>query len=155
MPFRLPTAGSGWREFFAEVGIVVLGVLLALSAEQLVSNYLQRQEAEYTEAALKAELGQAAQQAIERLAIGDCLRNRLAHLDAKLQREGTHWTADPLKLTLADENPALLSVYRPPLRPWTSDVWEMAISSGIIRHIPRERLESYSGIYHSVRRIRA
>lgn len=34
MHFHLPKPLHGWREFAGEVGIIVIGVLIALSAEQ-------------------------------------------------------------------------------------------------------------------------
>src|SRR5262249_51416529 len=36
MHFHLPKPLHGWRAFFGEVGIIVLGVLIALSAEQAI-----------------------------------------------------------------------------------------------------------------------
>lgn len=36
MHFHLPKPQHGWREFIGEVGVIVLGVLIALSAEQIV-----------------------------------------------------------------------------------------------------------------------
>ena len=36
MHFHLPKPLHGWREFTGEVGIIVLGVLIALGAEQAV-----------------------------------------------------------------------------------------------------------------------
>ena len=36
MHFHLPKPLHGWREFAGEVGIIVLGVGIALSAEQIV-----------------------------------------------------------------------------------------------------------------------
>lgn len=37
MHFHLPKPLHGWRQFVGEVGIIVLGILIALGAEQLVS----------------------------------------------------------------------------------------------------------------------
>ena len=34
MHFHLPKPLHGWREFLGEVGIIVIGVLIALGAEQ-------------------------------------------------------------------------------------------------------------------------
>lgn len=44
MHFHLPKPLHGWREFAGEVGIIVLGVLIALGAQQLVewSNHLSQ-----------------------------------------------------------------------------------------------------------------
>ena len=36
MRFALPKPIHGWRAFWGEVGIIVLGVLIALGAQQLV-----------------------------------------------------------------------------------------------------------------------
>jgi len=44
MHFHLPKPLHGWREFVGEVGIIVIGVLLALSAEQIVEAFHWRSE---------------------------------------------------------------------------------------------------------------
>jgi hypothetical protein len=44
MHFHLPKPLHGWREFAGEVGIIVLGVLIALGFEQIVEASHQRQE---------------------------------------------------------------------------------------------------------------
>ena len=45
MHFHLPKPLHGWREFIGEVGIIVVGVLVALTAEQLVEAAHWRSEA--------------------------------------------------------------------------------------------------------------
>jgi hypothetical protein len=42
MHFHLPKPLHGWREFGGEVGIIVLGVLIALGAEQIVESLFQK-----------------------------------------------------------------------------------------------------------------
>jgi hypothetical protein len=44
MHFHLPKPLHGWRAFVGEVGIIVLGVLIALGAEQLVQSAHSRQK---------------------------------------------------------------------------------------------------------------
>lgn len=46
MHFRLPKPLHGWRTFVGEVGIIVLGVLIALGAEQAAQTAHQRHEGE-------------------------------------------------------------------------------------------------------------
>ena len=53
MHFHLPKPLHGWREFAGEVGIIVLGVLIALSAEQVVEGLHMRSETEAGETAFK------------------------------------------------------------------------------------------------------
>ena len=56
MHFHLPKPLHGWREFTGEVGIIVLGVLIALGAEQVVETIHTHQRIRETRAALDAEL---------------------------------------------------------------------------------------------------
>ena len=44
MHFHLPKPLHGWREFAGEVGIIVIGVLIALSAEQVVEDWQWHQK---------------------------------------------------------------------------------------------------------------
>jgi protein-disulfide isomerase-like protein with CxxC motif len=44
MHFHLPKPLHGWRAFAGEVGIIVVGVLIALAAEQVVQTIHGRQE---------------------------------------------------------------------------------------------------------------
>ena len=39
MHFHLPKPLHGWRAFTGEVGIIVIGVLIALGAEQIVEDW--------------------------------------------------------------------------------------------------------------------
>jgi hypothetical protein len=45
MHVHLPKPMHGWRAFAGEVGIIVLGVLIALGAEQVVQTIHERGEA--------------------------------------------------------------------------------------------------------------
>ena len=56
MHFRLPKPLHGWREFAGEVGIIVVGVLIALSAEQLVEAVNQGQLRAGTRAAVRKDI---------------------------------------------------------------------------------------------------
>lgn len=57
MHFHLPKPLHGWREFTGEVGIIVLGVLIALGAEQLLESVHWRHRRELAENAMREELG--------------------------------------------------------------------------------------------------
>ena len=98
MHFHLPKPLHGWREFAGEVGIIVIGVLIALGAEQVVSALHDRREAQLTRRALADEIAVSAADAVERVALEDCLRNRIGELAAKLNTTNGRWTADPMKL---------------------------------------------------------
>jgi hypothetical protein len=57
MHFHLPKPLHGWREFVGEVGIIVIGVLIALTAEQLVEGIRNRQAADAARDNIRAEIG--------------------------------------------------------------------------------------------------
>ena len=56
MPVKLPRPLHGWRVFAGEVGVIVLGVLIALAAQQAVESVNQRREAATTRASLSREI---------------------------------------------------------------------------------------------------
>jgi hypothetical protein len=56
MAWTLPTPLHGWRAFFGEVGVILIGVLLALGAQQAVESVNQRREAADTRTALTSEI---------------------------------------------------------------------------------------------------
>jgi hypothetical protein len=61
-----PKPLHGWREFLGEVGIIVIGVLIALGAEHLVERYRWREEAAAARGSLNEELYHSVVDARER-----------------------------------------------------------------------------------------
>ena len=57
MHFHLPKPLHGWREFVGEVGIIVIGVLIALSAEQAVEAWHWHDKVSVVRRSLMGELG--------------------------------------------------------------------------------------------------
>src|SRR5512142_2184012 len=81
MHIHLPKPLHGWREFAGEVGIIVIGVLIALGAEQMVESWQWREKVGRAEAAMRLELAQDdGPQAYGRLAIGTCLDQQIARI---------------------------------------------------------------------------
>jgi hypothetical protein len=58
MHFHLPKPLHGWRAFAGEVGIIVVGVLIALGAEQLVQDWSDHQRVKRATVALRAEFAE-------------------------------------------------------------------------------------------------
>ncbi len=84
MHFRLPKPLHGWREFAGEVGIIVIGVLIALGAEQLVERAHQQQEAARTERVIRNEIGLNLGRLKSRMAIYPCVRRRIDELQKRI-----------------------------------------------------------------------
>jgi hypothetical protein len=160
MHVHLPKAFHGWREFAKEVGIIVLGVLIALGFEQVVQAWHWRVEARHTRQALTNEAILSALWAEERIAVQQCLRERIAQLATKLNNGGPNWTADPVILGRA-RNPmgretetAIPAAYHTPHRPWLTDEWETAKSTGIVDHMDREDVRLFEFVFRTVSELR-
>ena len=81
MQIKVPEPLHGWREFVGEVGIIVLGVLIALAAQQVVESMQTHQRIKETRAALDAELSRNLAAFEWRVGQRPCLRSRVDELD--------------------------------------------------------------------------
>ena len=71
---------KGWRAFAGEVGVIVLGVLLALGAQQAAEAFNERREAAETRAALTTEIQESLGTLELRRAAQPCIDKRLKEL---------------------------------------------------------------------------
>ncbi len=160
MHVHLPKPLHGWREFVGEVGIIVLGVLIALGFEQLLVQWRWHREVDATRQALANELVAAANQGAERIAVEDCLRDRIGELAARLHESKAGWTADPLPLGQGQQptphwdNRSIGRVYEVPLVGWSQDAWDTAKSTGVLDHMSHDEVASYSDVYGEIAGIR-
>src|ERR1700739_4565204 len=81
MHFHLPKPLHGWREFAGEVGIIVLGVLIALSADAAVEDWQWRHKVELVRKSLMGELGNDRGRWEVDLATSRCAMGDLDRLD--------------------------------------------------------------------------
>jgi hypothetical protein len=79
---------EGWRAFAGEVGVVVLGVLLALGAQQVAETVNERSEAAETRATLTGEIRESLAVLELRKAAQPCIDNRLRELRAIVNEWG-------------------------------------------------------------------
>ena len=160
MRVQLPKPLHGWRQFAGEVGIIVLGVLIALGFGQIVEAWQWRDEVGTTRNALANELVVAADQGAERIAVEDCLRDRVGELAGRLNSNKGTWTADPLPIPRGAElfphwdDRAMGRVYSVPLRGWSQDAWDTAKSTGVLNHMSHQEVADYSAVYAEVAAIR-
>lgn len=82
MHIHPPKPLHGWREFLGEVGIIVIGVLIALAAEQAVEAWRWRSEVSEAREALKAELDNDLGRARRFSTQLPCIDRRLGDLEA-------------------------------------------------------------------------
>ena len=71
---------SGWRAFAGEVGVIVLGVVIALAAQEAVEAVNERREAAETRETLTGEIRESLAVLELRRAAQPCIDNRLSEL---------------------------------------------------------------------------
>jgi hypothetical protein len=86
MHFHLPKPMHGWRGFAGEVGIIVIGVLIALGAEQIVQAAHQRAEGRQANGVVRGELEYNLARLRSRLAIRPCVERRIAEIQQLLDQ---------------------------------------------------------------------
>lgn len=154
--FHIPKPLHGWRAFAGEVGIIVLGVLIALGAEQLVQSvhdrYLARQAVDH----IRSELSFDSAFAAERVAIGDCMRASFTDLGQRLTASADNWPGLQGKpLNGAPREPAKGSLFAvpPPLTSphhiWPVSAWTSATNAGVFNRGQR-RFFNYAALYAMV-----
>lgn len=81
MEVHVPKPMHGWRAFAGEVGIIVLGVLIALAAQQLVETIHGNAQAREFRQAVDSEVAYDLGSYKQRLLLGPCVRARLVEID--------------------------------------------------------------------------
>jgi hypothetical protein len=140
MHFHLPKPLHGWRAFVGEVGIIVIGVLIALGAEQVVEDWHWRSQAKEARAALRSEVrDDDLPQAYARLALAPCLDRQLKDLqtafDSNMDRS---------------QFAALAKAYRPPARTWDDQAWNAVVATGVLSHGGSDELILWSLPYRLI-----
>ncbi len=85
MQVHLPKPLHGWRAFAGEVGIVVLGVLIALCAGEFVQAAHQRSEGRQAKEVIRAELEFNLARLRSRLATRPCVERRIEEIQQILK----------------------------------------------------------------------
>ena len=136
MHFHLPKPLHGWREFAGEVGIIVVGVLIALAAEQVVEAIHWKQRIHESNKALELELGEAVGQGVVRGDESPCIEQRLDWLAAVVDEAAK-----------SKHLPPIGRIARPQYFTWPSGAWQSMVNGEIANHEDREQLQALSGAY--------
>ena len=136
MKVHPPKSVDSWREFLVEIAIIVIGVALALAAEEVVSNYHTDKEVAVVQESLNDELADSLFASLERIRHAPCEERALARLDAVAHQSGSG---------VIGELPT------PPVRLWGSAAWDAAVASGIVEEMPHDERHAYSVLFNLVR----
>lgn len=124
MRVKLPKPLHGWRVFAGEVGVIVLGVLIALGAQQIVQDWQWRRETSATRDALYREAADNLAAALQRSQQQPCVEQRLKEIAAIF---AAHKAGNPIQI--------LRPVGRPVSYYGRTDTWQVEIASQSLSHM--------------------
>ncbi|HEY3812764.1 MAG TPA: hypothetical protein VGL66_06025 [Caulobacteraceae bacterium] len=129
-----PKPFGSLKEFASEIVIIVVGVLIALSAEQGVEALHWGHKIDEAENALRLELSEDdGPQAYARDVVETCLQQSLERMRSVLAAKGGR-----------REFLMLARAYRPPVRTWDNEAWAATVASDVGTHMGAERIVRWS-----------
>jgi hypothetical protein len=139
MELHKPKLVQNWRELIREWGIIVLGVLTALLAEQAVQSLEWHHKVNAAVADMNNELSRGdGPQSYARLAMHDCIAMRLNGLRVAVERGDR------------SDSRKLIDAFWLPKRTYDSLAREAATASDVSSHMPHERMLQYRIAYEMI-----
>lgn len=140
----------GWKAFWSEIIIVILGVLIALAANEAVQNWSWQNKVRDGEVRLQSDISYLFTVAAEQYVIAPCAEAQLSALSKKLANSGSFW--NPVTIHV-DDSTNIRWVVRIPGRSQMFPVWDSLVADGTAVRFPQDRQSMYGVI--SARTIRA
>jgi hypothetical protein len=135
MDIHKPKPWHGVREFLKEIGTIVIGVLIAIAAEQAVEAAHHREIVARGEDALRDNFARFVQYTADIDQEAPCMAARAAELRAILDS-----AAKTRRLG------AVGAIPQPYPLPWQIDTWEAMVASGAVPYLPQAKSVLYSRI---------
>lgn len=132
MDIHKPKPVHGWRELVKEIGIIVIGVVIALGAEQAVEALHWKYQVDAGEAALKVAFLREIDNIALRDVQSDCIAQRLSFLSQTVERASE-----------SGRLPAIQAIGHPPFTPWTIGAWDALVANDTVSHLPRKKMLDY------------
>ncbi|MGI9169044.1 MAG: hypothetical protein ACR2FH_02540 [Caulobacteraceae bacterium] len=136
MEIHKPKPVRNWRELLSEIGVVVIGIAIALSGEQIIEKLHWAHKVGEAEESMRQELLENERDAFYRLASETCAGRDLAQIENMLVASRDRGAPVPV-----------IARYSRPLRPWLGDAWDNARAMQIASHMSQRRLTAYSSAY--------
>lgn len=133
---HLPKPLHGWREFLGEVGIIVIGVLIALACEQVVESWRWQERVHVVRKSLMSELANDRARWEVDQAHADCMLRSLNNIERWAQSSAT---TPPPPL---DQSLGLFWMH------WAN--WQIANSSQALDHFPIDEQVAIGALYDGI-----
>lgn len=136
MLIKVPSPLHGWRVFAGEVGVIVLGVLIALALGEVADGWRWDVHSRQSIASLQTEQARNAGVFEERTLVQPCIERRLEEVAAIL-----HGARRTRKL------PEVGKIGSSHIRPIHRVAWDLAVDSGAIPHFRPEESKRWAWLY--------
>jgi hypothetical protein len=136
MHFHLPKPLHGWREFTGEVGLIVVGVLIALGGEQLVERAHWSRQVDLERSALHSEIKQNLDAVQSRMALEPCVHRRIGELQQLVDL-----SPDEASRRIAGKVGLPLPVSG------SKGAWSIALAGETLSHMPLDEQLAYSNAF--------
>ena len=146
MHFHLPKPLHGWREFAGEVGIIVIGVLIALGAEQVLERWHDHERVDRAIEALRVETRDHDFASAEIEMATPCILAQIDAVAAKL----TSGDGAPLTRFFDVSNRSGF-VIRIPQRAYADATWQSVNSGDTLRRLDPMRADDLASYYGQLR----
>ena len=84
MHIHLPKPLHGWREFLGEIGVIVIGVLLALGAEQIIEQIHWNDQVRGARESIQREMAFDLAEFTDRVRVAPCMNRHIAEAERRL-----------------------------------------------------------------------
>ena len=138
----------GWNAVAWELGIVTLGVLIALGAQQWAEARSWDSKVAASKAALREELKEHYNYAVEFRVVYPCLKAQVDALRNRVISSGP--VLDPAPIYHEPHNEY---VFRLPDKFYPTDAWQEAISDGTVQRFDPSIRRQFAGHYASLERL--
>ena len=151
--WRRFSPSMGWRAFWSEIVIVVLGVAIALAANQLAEDWSWRNKVADGQARLLGDTERLFVRSAEHYAALPCVYAQLDELARRVMDSSGTLAPAPLHA-----DPAILSsptfVLRMPTRPWGLPTWDALVANGTATHFSQPWQDRYAQLNDGAAQIR-
>jgi hypothetical protein len=139
MDIHKPKPWGGWRELLKEIGTIVIGVLIALGAEQAVEWAHWQVEVRNGREHLREEISFDERVYLHRLGVASCVAKNLTDLKAVIGNVRAHKHVEPMSQFISPGN-----------GPVRHEIWSSLNSAQVLVHFPKDELTRYSEFYQYV-----
>ena len=137
MEVHRPKPIHSWQEFLSEIAVVVIGVVIALSAEQLLQGLELRAKVRHAEEQMRAELAlDDGPQVLQRIALAPCVEESLSRIRTAIEQ------GEPRAAVLE-----AVERFDPPRHTWDSVAFQAATVNNVLPHLPADQLWRWAYVY--------